>query len=133
MRHRKGRHGVYYDPSKLDKDRMRRYMLIAVMEMGLDRTELARRRVLRVDLRFGMPIPSSWSQKVSKSVEGHPHTKKPDIDNLRKLVFDAGIGLLWPDDSIIAQDHAEKIYSLDPHTYIAVTEITDAEFTKKIT
>lgn len=123
MRHRRGRHGVYYDPSKLDKDRMRRHMLISVMEMGLDRTDLARRRTLHVELTFGMPIPASWSQKASKSVEGHPHTKKPDIDNLRKLVFDAGIGLLWPDDSIISSDRAIKVYSLEPYTLIQMKEV----------
>lgn len=127
LRHRKGRNGVYYDPSKLDKDRMRRYMLIEIMGMGLDRTELATKRVLYVELTFGMPIPSSWSQKARKSSEGQPHTKKPDIDNLRKLVFDAGIGLLWPDDSIIAQDKAQKIYSSEPYTIISVMDISKSQ------
>mgnify|MGYP001569726794 CR=1 FL=1 len=126
LRHRKGRNGRYYDPSSQDKGRVRTHMLVQVMQMGLERTELAQKRILEVDLTFGMPIPNSWSQKRSESVEGKPHTSKPDIDNLRKLVFDAGNGILWPDDSIIAKDSARKIYSKEPYTIIHMKEVQNA-------
>ncbi len=50
-----------------------------------------------MSLEFVMPLPPSYSKKLW----GQPHTKKPDLDNLSKLVMDA-LGKTkqwWRDDS----------------------------------
>lgn len=39
------------------------------------------------------------------------HTKKPDLDNLAKLILDASNGFLWEDDCQVACLKLEKIYA----------------------
>lgn len=48
---------------------------------------------------------------------GDPHTIRPDLDNLVKLVCDALLPWL-SDDAIITEIHARKIYTIDDSTYI---------------
>lgn len=38
-------------------------------------------------------------------------TTKPDIDNIAKIVYDAGNGLLWADDAQIARSICEDVYA----------------------
>lgn len=64
-----------------------------------------------VEVRFRMPIPKSLKNKVQP---GQLHTKKPDIDNLIKGLFDAVNGLLWVDDNRVASMQVSKVYSDDP-------------------
>ena len=55
------------------------------------------------------------------------HTKKPDLDNLVKLVLDAYNGVLYDDDSQIISRSLSKMYSLTPGIEINITEIDDEE------
>ena len=41
------------------------------------------------------------------------HVVRPDLDNLTKSVTDAGNGVLWEDDSQIAELIAKKLYAVD--------------------
>lgn len=77
---------------------------------------------LRVDLIFYFPRPKSHygigrnAVKLKDSAPGF-HTKKPDIDNLEKAVFDAlseksGIGL-WKDDTQVVHSETIKRYADD--------------------
>jgi Holliday junction resolvase RusA-like endonuclease len=73
----------------------------------------ARLRDLKVNesgthLRFDLPMPKSWGKAKRLSMEGQPHTQKPDIDNLVKAVFDA----LYTDDSHIWHFSAEKRWAV---------------------
>lgn len=60
---------------------------------------------------FKMPIPKS-----SRGIKpGDLHTKKPDIDNLIKGLFDAANGIAWVDDNRVASiGSVQKIYSDEP-------------------
>lgn len=74
-----------------------------------------------VAFRFYMPIPKSWSKKERSYMIGRPHVKKPDLDNLIKLVKDAGNGILWEDDSLIwAYEKSFKVYSEHPRIELYV-------------
>ena len=55
------------------------------------------------------------------------HTKKPDLDNLVKLVLDAYNGVLYDDDSQIISLSLSKMYSSTPGIEINITEIDDEE------
>ena len=82
---------------------------------------------LCVDLVFFLPRPkghygSGRNEGILKSSSPHWHTKRPDIDNLRKLVMDALTGVFWLDDSIVCQGRTEKIYDEKPRTEIFITE-----------
>jgi Holliday junction resolvase RusA-like endonuclease len=76
-----------------------------------------------VEVVFKMPIPESWSIKQKQEAVGSPHTKKPDIDNLLKGLFDAVNGLLWIDDNRIARLITSKIYSNEPGIELIIEPI----------
>lgn len=60
-------------------------------------------------LTFHMPIPKSL-----RGVQGDPHTKKPDLDNLIKACVDPLNGRFWKDDAQIVNLLAFKLYSDTP-------------------
>jgi len=54
------------------------------------------------------------------------HAKRPDIDNCLKAIFDAATGVLWFDDSQVAELHATKSIAAQgvaPSVEIEVTEL----------
>ena len=75
---------------------------------------------LVIAMAFTMPIPQSYSNKKKKELEGQPHTKKPDLDNLVKAVLDALNGVAFEDDSLISDINASKTYAEEPGVYIMV-------------
>ena len=72
-----------------------------------------------------MPIPKSTSKKKTQKMindEIKP-IKRPDLDNIGKLVLDALNGLAFKDDSQVILFHTEKKYSNRPRIKIKVYEI----------
>jgi Holliday junction resolvase RusA-like endonuclease len=75
---------------------------------------------LRVDLEFYFARPKSHfgtGRNANRLKLSAPiwHTKKPDIDNLEKAVFDAlseksGIGL-WKDDTQVLESRSKKLFA----------------------
>jgi Holliday junction resolvase RusA-like endonuclease len=82
---------------------------------------------IKLDIEFGMKIPTSSNKLFTMSFVGKPHVKKPDLDNLVKFVMDACLGILYEDDSIVSEIVARKVYVLIPRTIITVTEIDGRE------
>lgn len=78
---------------------------------------------LKVDMVFGMPVPSSVSNKKRTAMIGKPHVKKPDCTNIYKAVEDSANGLLWSDDSQICELTALKVYAEKPFIKIVVTDL----------
>lgn len=75
-------------------------------------------------ITFYMPIPNSWSQKKKDAAIGQPHTKKPDIDNLIKGLFDALNKAVWADDNQVFEiGKVKKIYSDYPGIEFGVEEV----------
>lgn len=68
---------------------------------------------LVLDVTFFMPIPMSHSRK---KLEGTPHVKTPDLDNLLKWVCDCATNVCYKNDSIIVKCIAEKLYDKNPRT-----------------
>lgn len=71
---------------------------------------------------FHMPRPKNHYKVDGKLKEGVPvaHTKKPDLDNLLKFIFDCLNGVAWKDDSQIATFTANKVYGDEPKTEITI-------------
>lgn len=62
---------------------------------------------LRLTLEAVFPCPAA--RRLKRSLRPtEPHAKKPDGSNLQKLVEDAGNGILWLDDSQIAEWSGRK-------------------------
>lgn len=70
-------------------------------------------------------IPASWSKKKKQQALGGAirPTKRPDWDNLGKLVSDALNGLAYRDDAQIVEATAAKYYSDRPRVEIEITEV----------
>lgn len=78
-----------------------------------------------MDVVFMMPIPKSTSKtKTVAMLNGAiHHMKRPDVDNMLKLVNDVLNNLVFKDDSQVVEIHARKIYSSKPGTYIRIIPI----------
>lgn len=94
--------------------------------------EMANRSILRrlqgpisIKMIFHMPIPSSWSQRRSKSVLGKPHSCRIDIDNAVKFYFDVMNQLIYDDDAQVSELYCKKIYSDKPRVCIEINEIKE--------
>lgn len=82
---------------------------------------------LEISLIFYLPIATSspaWWKHAAAIGRAH-HCKKPDVDNLAKLVLDAMTrsGQWWRDDTQIVSLHAHKRYGDTPETAVEVTPL----------
>lgn len=72
-----------------------------------------------------MPIPQSTSKVKKKNMMRgiiRP-TKKPDVDNIIKIVADALNGLAYQDDKQIVSCTVEKVYSDVPRVQVEIREV----------
>lgn len=76
--------------------------------------------IVITDLTFHMPMNENkqtsvlvdGKRKTIKTVEGMPHIKTPDIDNLIKGLFDSLNKVAWADDNQVFQiTNVKKVYS----------------------
>lgn len=83
---------------------------------------------LKIDMTFLFPIPKSYTKKQRAEIEkmNFIHTKRPDRDNLEKLVLDALNGVAYKDDSQVYTGETTKKYTLgEPCTIVKITEIVN--------
>lgn len=78
---------------------------------------------LQVKIIAYFPIPKSSSRKVCTAMEQGSirPTKKPDWDNIGKLITDALNGLAYHDDSQIVSCLVEKYYSELPRVEVEIS------------
>ena len=115
-RSRVTRYGTY-SPRYREKKRLKTYFL----SLGIKRLDAP----LKISLVFFMAIPKSTSKKNRNEMESNQiaHTKKPDLDNLVKFVFDSCNGILFGDDRQIVELTASKRYGESPSTIIDIDSI----------
>ena len=84
---------------------------------------------LKARVEIGMKIPKSYSKKKKeKCLNGEiAPTKKPDVDNVLKAIFDALCGYAMSDDSQITEVIAEKVYSETPYVDVTITRKDECE------
>lgn len=103
---RRGMNIITYDEPKC-KAAKRKVGSEAIRTWG-DKTKI--NTPIHVDITFHMPVPKGL---VKSTRIGDPHTKKPDLDNLIKLVLD-GItdsNAIWFDDNQVVAISARKVYA----------------------
>lgn len=71
------------------------------------------------------PVPKSYSKKKTEELlrGKHNYDKKPDCDNLAKIVLDSLNGLAYRDDSQVTVLHIAKEYGTQPKVIIELKEI----------
>lgn len=80
---------------------------------------------LEISIIALFPIPQSAGKKLKSSMlknEVLP-AKKPDSDNIIKIILDGLNGVCYHDDAQICRIHFEKKYSEIPKTKITIKEI----------
>lgn len=71
---------------------------------------------------FGAPKSASAAERKAISEGKTLHTKKPDADNILKLICDALNGVAWEDDAQIVEMRCEKRYGVAPMVCVIVNE-----------
>ena len=80
---------------------------------------------LKIDIKAYFSIPKSASKKKKQlMLEGELRpTKKPDADNILKIIGDALNDLAYKDDKQIVSANIEKFYSDEPRVQIEIKEV----------
>ena len=115
-RHRSTRSGHTYDPQS-NKDAKKKIVDAAKAVMFASRMDKPLEGALKLDVTFFMKRPKATPNTVVYC------TKRPDLDNMEKLLNDALQGVLFGDDSQVCLIVSEKIYGDDPKTEITYAEI----------
>ncbi|WP_237173024.1 RusA family crossover junction endodeoxyribonuclease [Paracandidimonas lactea] len=73
-------------------------------------------------MRIALPVPASWSQKKQREALAGTlvPTVKPDMDNVIKAVFDAINGVVWNDDTQVADLRVQRRYGAAPGVSVVV-------------
>jgi Holliday junction resolvase RusA-like endonuclease len=74
-----------------------------------------------------LPVPASYSKKRTQAcLSGQERpTKKSDIDNYCKAIFDGMNGIVFVDDSLVVSLHATKVYGIVGMVEVMVREVLD--------
>jgi Holliday junction resolvase RusA-like endonuclease len=80
---------------------------------------------LRMAILATFEMPLSWSMKKRKLMDGGPCQKKPDADNVMKIVADALNGVAYHDDSSIVLAMVQKRWGQDGSVTVELTSTMD--------
>ena len=71
------------------------------------------------------PIPKSYSKKKTDELLNgiYNYDKKPDCDNLAKIILDSLNGIAYKDDSQVTLLHIAKEYGTQPKVIVTLKEI----------
>lgn len=78
---------------------------------------------LKQTVKAYLAIPNSWSEKKKRFMEGRPAMKKPDYDNLEKIISDSLNKLAFFDDSQIVASSVTKEWAFIPHVTVTIEEV----------
>lgn len=82
---------------------------------------------IRITAYFKTPSVKSTSKKKMAAMLGHKirPTKKPDVDNIFKVVADSLNGIAYRDDSQIVDGMVRKFYSDEPRVVVTIQNSAD--------
>lgn len=109
-----------YDPEK-SKDYKAYVKLVAMAAMS-ERSLKPFDGAIAVSIRAYVSVPKSKSKKFRENaLKGLEHpTKKPDCDNIAKILLDAMTGIVYEDDKQIIRLVVEKYYDEVPRVEVAI-------------
>ena len=82
-----------------------------------------------MDVKAVYPIPESWSKKQKAQAGAHLiRPKKPDWDNVGKIVSDALNQIAYHDDAQVYDAHIIKMYGEKPRLEVVleIDEVTES-------
>lgn len=78
---------------------------------------------IKVEIWAFFKIPKSVSKKKAEAMAGVPATKKPDADNILKIILDGLNGVAYSDDKQVVNAVVHKCYWPDAKVTIEVEEL----------
>lgn len=114
------RSGAVYTPTKtMDYEKVIKNLCM------VSNVRFSEEKVLVAEIVAYFAIPKSVSKKKHQAMlsgEIRPN-KKPDLDNIAKVVLDSANGVLYSDDKQIVHLVVDKFYSENPRIELTVFEI----------
>lgn len=78
-----------------------------------------------IDVYYGIP-KSTPKKNISQMLENKIRPcKKPDIDNIAKIILDALNGVAYKDDTQVVSLHIGKYYDETPHVNVSIVDADD--------
>lgn len=96
---------IVYDPVK--SKQFKKYVSMIISKVMREKSQAQYTNAIYVKLLFLFKRPKAVSKLSVYKVT------KPDLDNLGKLILDAGNRIIWQDDNLIAKLSLEKRYVVD--------------------
>ena len=75
---------------------------------------------VKITACFSIPESAAKKRRAMMIAGDIAPTKKPDFDNIQKIICDALNGVAYHDDSQIVKADIEKVYSTTPHVEVNV-------------
>lgn len=72
-----------------------------------------------------IPASDTKKKKERKLLGFLKPVKKPDVDNILKIVMDGLNGIAYPDDKQITDAHVKKRYSSEPRVEVVLMEVAE--------
>ena len=118
-RPRLSRYGTYTPQKTKDYEEYVKLCYINKYNVKLAPTE----KPLKAKITAFFEVPTSYSKKKKKELIGQPHTNKPDIDNIVKIILDSLNGLAYKDDKQIVKLEVEKLYGEEAKVVLEIEEV----------
>lgn len=80
---------------------------------------------MMVTAYFQIPASASTKKKAEMRYGFIRPTKKPDWDNIGKIIADALNGVAYPDDAQIVEATVRKFYADDPRVEVEIEEVEE--------
>jgi Holliday junction resolvase RusA-like endonuclease len=97
-------------------------VVLAYRNRYADRARWEKGVPLRMRITACLGVPAGTATKRKARMLGELPTKKPDADNIAKIVADALNGIAYYDDAQIVDLQVRKIYAESPHVRIEIQE-----------
>jgi Holliday junction resolvase RusA-like endonuclease len=112
--------GVAYTPTKTKEyeELVKQYFWIKYPRVN----RIEGRTSVKIIAYFGIPKNTSKKDKENMLNNAISPTKKPDIDNITKIILDALNAIAFKDDNQITKLEIEKQYSEEERVYIKIEE-----------
>lgn len=78
---------------------------------------------ISVSIHSVHPIPKGTSKKKTEELIGTPHMKKPDTDNMGKIILDGLNHTAFHDDAQVTEISISKVYGLEPRVDVILKEL----------
>ena len=111
---------IAYTPTKTKEyeELIKQYFILKYRKIN----PLEKRIKVTIQAYFSIPQNTNKTQKEEMLKGNISPTKKPDIDNIAKIVLDALNKLAFKDDNQITKLNLEKIYSEEEKVFIKIEE-----------